>query len=108
MAVKGKKNKEEIDDVVMANEAENEAKSAEESLLEEMEQDAEAAERSAEINAAEADEFDVDGISAMIEAMAMAGAAPAEPDMDLTDAVEMDSLEDLAEVESEEVFGDEE
>ena len=41
MAVKGKKNKEEIDDVVMANEAENEAKSAEESLLEEMEQDAE-------------------------------------------------------------------
>jgi RNA polymerase primary sigma factor len=43
MAVKGKKNKEEIDDVVMANEAENEAKSAEESLLEEMEQDAEEA-----------------------------------------------------------------
>ena len=41
MADKGKKNKEEIDDVVMANEAENEAKSAEESLLEEMEQDAE-------------------------------------------------------------------
>ena len=39
--------------------------------------------------------------------MAMAAAEP-EPDMDLTEAVEMDSLEDLAEAESEALFGDEE
>ena len=74
----------------------------------EMEQDAEAAERSAEINAAESDDFDVDDISAMIEAMAMAGNAPAEPDMDLTEAVEMDSLEDLAEAEAGQLFEEEE
>jgi DNA-directed RNA polymerase subunit beta len=70
--------------------------------------DAEAAEQAAEINAAEAGDFDVDGISAMIEAMAMAGSAPAEPDMDLTEAVEMDSIEDLAEAEANEKFEDEE
>ena len=76
----------------------------------EMEQNAEAAEAAAEINAAEAAgsaELDVDAISSMVEAMAKA-AAPAEPDMDLTDAVEMESLEDLAEAESGETFEDEE
>ena len=77
----------------------------------EMEQNAEAAEAAAEINAAEAAgsaELDVDAISSMVEAMAKAAAAPAEPDMDLTDAVEMESLEDLAEAESGETFEDEE
>ena len=41
----------------------------------------------------------------MIEALAL-GAA--EPDIDLADAVEMDSLEDLAEAEAGSLFGDEE
>ena len=41
MAAKGKKKKEEIEDVMMTNEAENEAKSAENALLDEMEQEAE-------------------------------------------------------------------
>ena len=41
----------------------------------------------------------------MIEALAL-GAA--EPDIDLTEAVEMDSLEDLAEAEVGSLFGDEE
>ena len=35
MAAKGKKKKEEIEDVMMTNEAENEAKSAEDALLDE-------------------------------------------------------------------------
>ena len=74
----------------------------------ELEQDAEMAETAAEINAAEAEddvELDIDAVSSMIESMAMAAA---EPDMDLTEAVEMDSLEDLAEAEAAEMFGDEE
>lgn len=41
MAAKGKKKKEEIEDVMMTNEAENEAKSAEDALLDEMDQEAE-------------------------------------------------------------------
>ena len=68
-------------------------------------QDEEAAAAAAEINAAESDAFDIDGISSMIEALAL-GAA--EPDVDLTEAVEMDSLEDLAEAEAGSLFEDEE
>ena len=72
-------------------------------------QDEEAAAAAAELKAAEAedeeDDFDIDKLSSMIEALAL-GAA--EPDMDLTDAVEMDSLEDLAEAEAGSLFGDEE
>jgi hypothetical protein len=62
----------------------------------------------AEFNAAEAedDDLDIDQLSSMIEALAL-GAAE-EPDMDLTDAVEMDSLEDLAEAEAGALFEDEE
>jgi len=74
----------------------------------ELEQDAEMAEAAAEINAAEAEddaELDIDAISSLVESMAMASA---EPDMDLTEAVEMDSLEDLAEAEAGETFEDEE
>ena len=41
MAAKGKKKKVEIEDVMMTNEAENEAKSAEDALLDEMDQEAE-------------------------------------------------------------------
>ena len=62
----------------------------------------------AELKAAEAeeeDDFDIDNLSSMIEALAL-GAA--EPDIDLADAVEMDSLEDLAEAEAGALFGDEE
>ena len=44
----------------------------------------------------------------MIEALAMAGVSAPEPDIDLTEAVEMDSLEDLAEAEAAEAFEDEE
>jgi DNA-directed RNA polymerase subunit beta len=76
----------------------------------EIEQNAEMAETAAEINAAEAEddiELDIDAVSSMIESMAMAAAEP-EPDMDLTEAVEMDSLEDLAEAEAAEMFEDEE
>ena len=70
-------------------------------------QDEEAATAAAELKASEdeEDEFDIDGISSMIEALAL-GAA--EPDIDLTEAVEMDSLEDLAEAEAGSLFGDEE
>jgi hypothetical protein len=71
-------------------------------------QDEEAAAAAAEIKAAEEDEdddFDIDGLSSMIEALAL-GAA--EPDIDLTEAVEMDSLEDLAEAEAGSLFEDEE
>jgi hypothetical protein len=74
----------------------------------ELEQDAEMAEAAAEINAAEAEddeELDIDAISSLVESMALASA---EPDMDLTEAVEMDSLEDLAEAEADEMFEDEE
>jgi len=78
----------------------------------ELEQNAEMAETAAEINAAEAEEdveLDIDAVSSMIESMAMAAAEP-EPDMDLTEAVEMDSLEALAEEEAnaDEESGDEE
>jgi DNA-directed RNA polymerase subunit beta len=71
-------------------------------------QDEEAAAAAAEFNAAEAedDDLDIDQLSSMIEALAL-GAAE-EPDMDLTDAVEMDSLEDLAEAEAGALFEDEE
>ena len=71
-------------------------------------QDEEAAAAAAELKAAEDeedDDFDIDGLSSMIEALAL-GAA--EPDIDLTEAVEMDSLEDLAEAEAGSLFGDEE
>ena len=70
-------------------------------------QDEEAAAAAAELKAAEdeEDDFDIDKLSSMIEALAL-GAA--EPDMDLTEAVEMDSLEDLAEAEAGSLFGDEE
>jgi DNA-directed RNA polymerase subunit beta len=71
-------------------------------------QDEEAAAAAAEFKAAqeeEEDEFDIDNISSMIEALAL-GAA--EPDIDLADAVEMDSLEDLAEAEAGSLFEDEE
>ena len=71
-------------------------------------QDEEAAAAAAELKAAEAeeeDDFDIDNLSSMIEALAL-GAA--EPDIDLADAVEMDSLEDLAEAEAGSLFGDEE
>ena len=75
----------------------------------EHEQDADAAEAAAEINAAEAeDDLDSDKLSSMIEALAMAGVSAPEPDIDLTEAVEMDSLEDLAEAEAAEAFEDEE
>ena len=71
-------------------------------------QDEEAAAAALELKAAEAeedDDFDIDGISSMIEALAL-GAS--EPDIDLADAIEMDSLEDLAEAEAGSLFGDEE
>ena len=70
-------------------------------------QDEEAAAAAAEFKAAqeEEDDFDIDGLSSMIEALAL-GAA--EPDIDLADAVEMDSLEDLAEAEAGSLFEDEE
>ena len=75
----------------------------------EHEQDVDAAEAAAEINAAEAeDDLDSDKLSSMIEALAMAGVSAPEPDIDLTEAVEMDSLEDLAEAEAAEAFEDEE
>ena len=54
------------------------------------------------------DDFDSDKLSSMIEALAMAGVSAPEPDIDLTEAVEMDSLEDLAEAEAAEAFEDEE
>ena len=73
-------------------------------------QDEEAAAAAAELKAAEAedddDDFDIDNLSSMIEALALGAAA--EPDIDLTEAVEMDSLEDLAEAEAGALFGDEE
>ena len=50
---------------------------------------------------------EISGISAFLDNMA-AAAAPAEPDMDLTDAVEMESLDALAEAEARETFADEE
>ena len=78
-------------------------------------QDEAAAEAAAGINAAEAEDdgdFDIDKISSMIESLAMASAPKAEPEpepaMDLTEAVEMASLEDLAEAEVNESFDDEE
>ena len=76
----------------------------------ELEEDAEASETAAEINAAEsADDpaLDIDALSNLVESMAQA-AEPAEPDMDLTEAVEMDSLEALAEAEADETAEDEE
>ena len=84
----------------------NENTRREERERRELEEDAEASETAAEINAAEAvdePELDIDSLSSMVESMAQAAAAeePAEADMDLTDAVEMDSLEALAEAEAE-------
>ena len=49
----------------------------------------------------------ISDISAFFDSMA-AAAAPAEPDMDLTDAVEMESLDALAEAEAKETFDEEE
>jgi len=75
----------------------------------ELEQDAEAAEAAAEINAAEADDdFDTKEVSDLIEALAMAGIPATEPDIDLMEAAPMDSLEDLAEAEAIQAFEDEE
>ena len=82
----------------------------------ELEEEAEAFEVAAEINAAEAadePELDIDALSSMVESMAIAAAAEEEagseiPDVDITEAVEMDSLESLAEAEAEETFDDEE
>ena len=51
--------------------------------------------------------LDIDALSNLVENMAQA-AEPAEPDMDLTEAVEMDSLEALAEAEADETAEDEE
>jgi DNA-directed RNA polymerase subunit beta len=73
-------------------------------------QDAEAAEAAAFINAAEEEEDtmtdgEISALSAMFENMAQ---SYGEPDMDLTDAVEMDSLEDLAELEAGTYFEGEE
>jgi DNA-directed RNA polymerase subunit beta len=48
---------------------------------------------------------EIRGLSAFLDSMAKA--ANPEPDMDLTEAVEMDSLEDLAEAEAYELFDDE-
>jgi DNA-directed RNA polymerase subunit beta len=84
----------------------------------EQEKDAGAALAAAEIRELENDEFvdddlmtddDIDVISAMFDSLAQK-AAPTmeeEPGMDLTEAVEMDSLEDLAEQEAGEFFDDE-
>jgi len=80
----------------------------------ELEEEAEASEAAAEINAAEAEDepsLDIDALSSLVENMAQAAATDEEaavPDMDLTEAVEMDSLEGLAEAEAEETFEDEE
>jgi DNA-directed RNA polymerase subunit beta len=65
----------------------------------EHEQDLEAASAAAEMKADEDDE--IDGLSAFIDSLA---SAYAEPDMDLTDAVEMESLDQLIEDEAEEKF----
>ncbi len=76
----------------------------------EHEQDRVAEEEAARINAEEDDDVmtdeEISGLSAFLDSMA--AAAPAEPDMDLTEAVEMESLDELAEAESEETFAEEE
>ena len=51
---------------------------------------------------------EISGLSAFLDSMAAAAAAKEEPDMDLTEAVEMESLDELAEAESNESFADEE
>ena len=83
-----------------------------------LQHDAEAAEAAAEINAAEEDsaegtlsESEIREMSAMFDSFAQAQARAqfdSEPGMDLTDAVEMDSFEELAEAEAVETFEDEE
>jgi len=77
----------------------------------EHEQDRAAEEDAARINAEEAEDTmtdeEISDISALLESMA-AAAAPAEPDMDLTEAVDMESLDALAEAEARETFADEE
>ena len=77
----------------------------------EHEQDRVAEEEAARINAEEDDDVmtdeEISGLSAFLDSMA-AAAAPAEPDMDLTEAVEMESLDELAEAESNETFAEEE
>ena len=76
----------------------------------EHEQDRAAEEEAARINAEEEDDDimtddEINGLSAFLESMA---AAAAEPDMDLTEAVEMESLDELAEAEADESFAEEE
>ena len=77
----------------------------------EHEQDRVAEEEAARINAEEDDDVmtdeEISGLSAFLDSMA-AAAAPAEPDMDLTEAVEMESLDELAEAEADESFDEEE
>ena len=78
----------------------------------EHEQDRVAEEEAARINASEHEDDtmtddDIDGLSAFIDSLA-AASAPAEPDMDLTDAVEMESLDELKDAEANETFAEEE
>jgi hypothetical protein len=78
----------------------------------EHEQDRLAEEEAARINAEEQDDDamsdeEISGLSAFLDSMA-AAAAPAEPDMDLTEAVEMESLDELKDAEANETFAEEE
>ena len=78
----------------------------------EHEQDRVAEEEAARINAEEQDDDamsdeEISGLSAFLDSMA-AAAAPAEPDMDLTEAVEMESLDELKDAEANETFAEEE
>ena len=76
------------------------------------EQDRAAEEDAARIKSAQDDDVmtdeEISGLSAFLDSMAAAAAAKEEPDMDLTEAVEMESLDELAEAESNESFADEE
>jgi DNA-directed RNA polymerase subunit beta len=78
----------------------------------EHEQDRVAEEEAARINAEEQDDDamsdeEISGLSAFLDSMA-AAATPAEPDMDLTEAVEMESLDELKDAEANETFAEEE
>jgi hypothetical protein len=78
----------------------------------EHEQDRVAEEEAARINASEFDDDtmtddEISGLSAFLDSMA-AAAAPQEPDMDLTEAVDMESLDELADAEANQTFADEE
>ena len=77
----------------------------------EHEQDRVAEEEAARIKSEEEDDDvlsddEISGLSAFLESMASAAAE--EPDMDLTEAVEMESLDELAEAEADESFDEEE